>query len=276
LIWGSSFLWIKIGLRELSPFTLVGFRLLFGWVAMAIAVAIRRPPFPHSGKTWIWLILMGVTNTALPFLLITWGEQSVDSAVASVLNSSVPLFTLIIAHFFLTDENMTFPRVAGLALGFLGILLLFSRDLGEAGVTQGVLGQLAVLIAALSYAISSVYARRTLKAVPTLVQAFVPMLSADLLIWIGAFAVERPLTIPALPLTWVALLWLGLLGSFIAYLLYYFLLHQVGSTRTTLVTYLFPVVGVAAGVIFLGEQLDWYLAVGSVMVLAGIVIVNRR
>jgi drug/metabolite transporter (DMT)-like permease len=274
-IWGTSFLWIKIGLRELSPLTLVGFRLLFGWAAMAIAVAIRRPRFPRARRTWFWLILMGITNTALPFLLITWGEQSVDSAVASVLNSSLPLFTLVIAHLFLSDEKMTVPRVAGLVLGFLGILLLFSRDLGQGGVTQGVLGQLAVLVAALSYAISSVYARHTLKDVPTFVQALVPMLSADLLIWIGAFTVARPLTIPALPLTWVALLWLGLLGSFIAYLLYFYLLHQVGPTRTTLVTYLFPVVGVAAGVIFLNEQLDWHLGLGSLLVLAGIVIVNR-
>lgn len=276
LIWGSSFLWIKIGLRELSPLTLVGFRLLLGLLAMTITVAIRRPSFPRSKRTWFWLILMGVTNTALPFLLITWGEQSVDSAVASVLNSSVPLFTLIIAHFFLADEKITLPKVAGLVLGFLGILLLFSRDLGEGGGTQGVLGQLAVLIAALSYAISSVYARRTLKDVPTFVQALVPMASADLLIWIGAFAVDRPLAIPALALTWVALLWLGLLGSFVAYLLYFYLLHQVGATRATLVTYLFPVVGVAAGVIFLGEYLDWHLALGSLLVLAGIVIVNRR
>ncbi len=276
LIWGSSFLWIKIGLRELTPLTLVGFRLLFGWLAMTIAVAIRRPSFPRSRRTWFWLILMGVTNTALPFLLITWGEQSVDSAVASVLNSSVPLFTLIIAHFFLTDENMTLPKVAGLVLGFLGILLLFSRDLGKGGVTQGVFGQLAVVVAAVSYAASSVYARRTLKNVPTFVQALVPMLSGDLLVWIGAIAVDHPLTLPAQPLTWVALLWLGLLGSFIAYLLYFYLLHQVGPTRTTLVTYLFPVVGVAAGVIFLGEHLDWHLALGSMLVVSGIVIVNRR
>ncbi len=276
LIWGTSFLWIKVGLRELSPLTLVGFRLLFGWLAMIILVALRRPAFPRWGRTWLWLILMGVTNTALPFLLITWGEQSIDSAVASVLNSSVPLFTLVIAHFFLTDEPMTLPRVAGLVLGFLGILLLFSRDLGQGQVTEGVLGQLAVLVAAVSYAASSVYARRTLKEVPTLVQAFIPMLSADLLIWGTAFAVDRPLTVPTLPLTWISLLWLGLLGSFIAYLLYYYLLHQVGSTRTTLVTYLFPVVGVAAGVIFLGEHLDWRLGLGSLLVLAGIVIVNRR
>jgi drug/metabolite transporter (DMT)-like permease len=275
LIWGTSFLWIKIGVRELEPFTLVGFRLLFGLLAMSIVILVRRPAFPRSRRTWFFLVLMGITNTALPFVLITWGEVSVDSAVASVLNSSMPLFTLVIAHFFLADERMTLPRVLGLALGFCGILLLFSRDL-QRGTSQGILGQLAILAAALSYAVSSVYARRTLKEVSTLVQAFIPLVVADSLMWLGAFSLERPFHIPQLPLTWVAVAWLGVLGSAAAYLLYYFLLHRVGSTRTSLVTYVFPVVGVAAGVLFLDEQLDWHLALGALLIVAGIVIVNRR
>ncbi|MFN2147140.1 MAG: DMT family transporter [Anaerolineales bacterium] len=276
LIWGTSFLWIKIGVRELQPFTLVGFRLLFGLLAMSIVIIVRRPAFPRAPRTWFFLILMGLTNTALPFVLITWGEVRIDSAVASVLNSSMPLFTLVIAHFFLADERMTLPRVAGLALGFIGILLLFSRELGQSGPSQGILGQLAVLAAALSYAISSVYARRTLKGVATMVQAFIPLLVADSAMWLGAFTLEGPLHIPQQPLTWVAVAWLGILGSAVAYLLYYDLLHRVGSTRTSLVTYVFPVVGVAAGVLFLGEQLDWHLALGALLIVAGIVIVNRR
>jgi drug/metabolite transporter (DMT)-like permease len=276
LIWGTSFLWIKIGVRELAPFTLVGFRLLFGLLTMSIVIVFRRPAFPRDRRTWFFLCLMGLTNTALPFVLITWGEVSVDSAVAAVLNSSMPLFTLVIAHFFLADERMTIPRVIGLALGFCGILLLFSRDLGRHGFSEGLLGQLAILAAALSYAISSVYARRTLKNVATMVQAFVPMLVADSIIWIGAFTLEGPLHLPQAPLTWVAVAWLGILGSALAYLLYYGLLHRVGSTRTSLVTYVFPVVGVAAGVLFLGEQLDWHLAAGALLVVLGIVIVNRR
>ncbi|MEJ2011820.1 MAG: EamA family transporter [Anaerolineales bacterium] len=276
LIWGTSFLWIKIGVRELAPFTLVGFRLLFGLLTMSVVILLRRPPFPRDLRTWFFLCLMGLTNTALPFVLITWGEVSVDSAVASVLNSSMPLFTLVIAHFFLEDERMTAPRVFGLALGFVGILLLFSRDLGRHGFSEGILGQLAILAAALSYAISSVYARRTLKGVATMVQAFVPMLVADSMMWIGAFTLESPLHLPQATLTWVAVAWLGILGSALAYLLYYGLLHRVGSTRTSLVTYVFPVVGVTAGVLFLGEQLDWHLAAGALLVVLGIVIVNRR
>jgi drug/metabolite transporter (DMT)-like permease len=275
-IWGSSFLWIKIALEELEPFTLVGYRLLFGAVGMALVLIARRPALPKERRTWLLLALMGLTNTALPFVLISWGETVIDSAVASILNSTTPLFTLIIAHYFLSDERMNLARALGLLLGFAGILLLFSRDVGLEGFRSGLLGQAAVLAAALSYAGSSVFARRAFRDVPLLIQAAIPLFSADLLIWVGAIALESPVNIPALPITWVALAWLGLLGSCIAYLLYFYLINNVGSTRSTLVTYMFPVIGVALGVLFLDERLDLRLIIGALMVVAGIGVVNWK
>ena len=275
-IWGSSFLWIKIALEELEPFTLVGYRLLFGAVGMALVLLARRPALPKERRTWLLLALMGLTNTALPFVLISWGETVIDSAVASILNSTTPLFTLIIAHYFLSDERMNVPRALGLLLGFAGILLLFSRDVGLEGFRSGLLGQAAVLAAALSYAGSSVFARRAFRDVPLLIQAAIPLFSADLLIWVGAVTLESPVNIPALPITWVALAWLGLLGSCIAYLLYFYLINNVGSTRSTLVTYMFPVIGVALGVLFLDERLDLRLIIGALMVVAGIGVVNWK
>jgi drug/metabolite transporter (DMT)-like permease len=158
LVWGSSFLWIKLALTELGPFTLVAFRLLFGAFGMAIVLWFRRPPFPRDTKTLSLLALMGLTNTALPFTLISWGQTSIDSGVASILNSTTPLFTLVIAHFFLEDERMNLPRAIGLLVGFIGILLLFSRDVGAEGFRSSVLGQAAVVAAAISYAGSSVFA----------------------------------------------------------------------------------------------------------------------
>jgi drug/metabolite transporter (DMT)-like permease len=275
-IWGSSFLWIKIALVEVGPFTLVGFRLLFGAVGMILVLAALRPRFPKQRKIWVMLALLGLTNTALPFVLISWGELMIDSGVASILNSTTPLFTLIIAHFFLSDERMTVPRALGLLLGFAGIVLLFSRDVELEGFRSGLLGQAAVLAAAISYAGSSVFARRAFREVPMLVQAAVPLFTADLLIWIGAFTVEAPIVIPELAVTWTALAWLGLLGSCVAYLLYFYLINNEGSTRSTLVTYMFPVIGVALGVIFLDEQLDVRLVVGALMVVAGIGVVNWK
>jgi drug/metabolite transporter (DMT)-like permease len=276
LIWGSSFLWIKIGVRELDPFTLVGWRLLFGTLGMVIVIALQRPSFPRAPSTWIGLAVLGIINTALPFVLITWGEKSIDSAVASVLNSTVPLFTLVIAHLFLRDEPITARKAMGLLVGFVGILVLMARDLAFGEMQVGVLGQAAVLLAAVSYASAAVFARRTMREVPPLVQAFVPMAFADALVWSVATQGGNPGRLPSLANTWIALLWLGLLGSCVAYLIYYNLLHSVGATRTAMVTYIFPVVGVALGVLFLHEQADWHLLAGAALVISSIAVVNWK
>jgi drug/metabolite transporter (DMT)-like permease len=163
----------------------------------------------------------------------------------------------------------------GLLVGFAGIVVLLSRDL-EGGYHANLLGQAAVLLAAMFYAGSSVFARRNTKGLSPIVQALVPLLVADAAIWVVTPVVESPLTLPSLPITWLSIAWLGLIGSCIAYLLYYYLLHSVGPTRTTLVTYVFPLVGVALGVIFLNEQLDWHLFVGGAMVVGSIALVNRQ
>ena len=276
LIWGSSFLWIKIAVQEVDPFTLVGWRLLFGTLGMVVVILLRRPALPKAGKTWLFLAALGILNTALPFVLISWGEKSIDSAVASVLNSTVPLFTLVIAHLFLHDEPITARKAVGLLIGFGGVLALMARDLEPGSLRVGILGQAAVLVAAVSYASASVFARRTMREISPLVQAFVPMAFADAIVWTAATQVGNPGRLPAIPITWVALLWLGLLGSCVAYLLYYNLLHSVGATRAVMVTYVFPVVGVALGVVFLGELADWHLLVGAALVVASIVVVNWR
>ena len=276
LIWGSSFLWIKIAIQEVDAFTLVGWRLLFGTLGMVAVIALRRPAFPRGRSIWLGLALLGLINTALPFVLISWGEKTIDSAVASILNSTVPLFTLVIAHFALHDEPITGRKAVGLLIGFGGVLALMARDLEAGSLRAGVLGQAAVLLAAVSYASASVFARRTMREVSPLVQAFVPMAIADAIVWSAATQVGEPGRLPAIPLTWVALLWLGLLGSCVAYLLFYNLLHAVGATRAVMVTYVFPVVGVALGVLFLGEQTDWHLLVGALLVVASLAVVNWK
>jgi drug/metabolite transporter (DMT)-like permease len=275
LVWGSSFLWIKLALREVPPFTLVGYRLLFGLVGMALVIAVARPRFPRQKRIWLILLLLGLTNTAIPFVLISWGEQSIDSAMASILNSTVPLFTLVIAHFALADERITWKRSLGLLIGLGGVRVLVGGDLALGNLGGRISGQVAVLAAALFYAGSAVLARKTLKEVDSIMQAAIPLVSGDIAIWAAAAGLESPIVVPQLPLTWVALVWLGLLGSCLAYLLYFYLLKTIGATRSTMVTYVFPVVGVVLGVLFLQEHLSWRLLVGGSLVLAGIVIVNR-
>jgi drug/metabolite transporter (DMT)-like permease len=275
LLWGSSFMWIKIAVGEVAPLGVVGWRLLFGVVGLVPLLVLRRQRLPREWGTWRNLFVQGMVNTAIPFALIAYGEQTVDSAVASVLNSTVPLFTLLIAHFGLQDDRITSGRVLGLAVGFCGVLLLLSRDLDSADWGQSVIGQLAILAGALSYAFGSVFARRNLRTVDPYLQASIPLAWAGIAIWSLAFVLEPGELLPATPLPWLALVWLGLLNSCLAYLVYYHLLHRVGPTRTTLVTYLMALIGVVLGVVFLGEPLDWRLTAGALLVVSGIAIVGR-
>jgi drug/metabolite transporter (DMT)-like permease len=274
-IWGSSFLWIKIAVQEIGPFLLVAFRLLFGMLGLLVVALFTRTEMPRGRRILLILTLIGFTNNAIPYVLISWGEQFIDSGVAAILNSTTPLFAMIFAHLYLRDDRLTISRLVGLLVGFAGIVILVSRDLGLE--TQfNLAGQLAVLLASLSYAGTVVFARKTTQGISPIALALIPLIGADLFMWVITPIVEAPLSMPSLPITWLAMLWLGLLGTCVAFLLYYYLLHSVGPTRTALVTYVFPLVGVILGVIFLDELLDWQLVVGGALVVGSIVVVNTR
>jgi drug/metabolite transporter (DMT)-like permease len=276
LIWGSSFLWIKLLIQEMGPFTLVAWRLALGLVAAGVIVLWKRPPLPRQARLWIGLAFLAVASSALPFFLISWGEQFIDSTVASVLNSTVPLFTVIIAQFFLPEERLTWNRGAGLVMGFIGIVLLMSRDLQTGFVVSDIRGQIAVLLAALSYGVSGVYVRHSLREVPPIVQALVPLALADALTWVAATTFEAPIQAPASAVTWFALVWLGVLGTGIGFWLFFELLSSVGPTRASLVTYAVAVLGVFLGVLVLSEPIDIRLVGGAALVITGIWTVNRK
>jgi len=281
-IWGSSYLFIKIGLNDLQPFTLVAVRLALGAAGMWIIVAVMRLPLPRDWKTIAKLSLLGFTNTTLPFVLITWGETRIDSGVASVLNATVPLFSLIIAHFFLEDEKITWLRLGGLTTGFLGIVLIFSEHIGDifgggdAGSAMTLLAQLAVIGASVAYAGSSVFAKTQVKKIHPMMVAGFQLGSAFVWSAISAVVVEWPLQIQMSNQSVFALAWLGILGTCIAYVIYFHLINVWGATRTTLVTYLIPVLGVSLGALVLGEQADWRLLAGFALIASGIGLVNAR
>jgi len=273
-IWSSSFMWIKIAVQEVGPITLVAFRVLFGLLFGVVVILVQRISLRRSLNEWTPLLLLGITNVAIPFFLISWGEQSIDSAVAAILDATVPLFTILIAHYLLHDDKMTVPKVTGLLIGFAGVVVLMSKDIGAS--SGSVLGQLAVVLACVFYSGSNVYARKTTEDTPAILRSAGPLLSATVIMWLATFFVERPVKIPHLGVTWIALLFLGVLGSGLAFVLSYYLLHEIGPTRTSMVTYLFPIGGVILGVIFLGEKLSWQLLAGSVLVIASLAVVNWR
>ncbi len=275
-IWGSSFLWIKIALTEIGPATLAAVRLAFGLLGLLLVMWQRRLPFPRSVMHLPAYLFMAAFNTAIPFILIPWGETRIDSGLAAILNATVPLFTIVIAHFWLADERITATRVGGLLVGFAGVVVLMSRDLGMTGITHSIWGQVAVLVASVSYAVAATFSRRHLRGHPPVLQATMVVLFADIFGWLAVAAGERPLRLPALPITWIALAWLGMLGSCAAYLLYFFLINAWGPTRTSLVAYVFPVIGLVLGILVLHEVADWRLLAGTVLVVGGIAGVNLR
>ena len=277
LIWSTSFLWIKIGVQEVSPMTLVAFRMLFGALTAVAIVILQKASWPRDRKTWLSFAILGPTSLAIPIFLISWGERTIDSAVASILNATVPLFTIVIAHLWLSDDKITPQKVLGLLVGFSGVMVLLSKDL-SLRAHSSVLGQGAVILAAIFYAGSAVYARKATRHVEGPARGAAPLITATIFTWILAplTLAGKPFQVPALPLTWIAALWLGVLGSALAWIMFYYLLHEIGPTRATLVTYLFPIGGVVFGVIFLRESLSWQLLAGSLLIAASLAVVNAQ
>ena len=276
LIWGSSFLWIKIAVGYLAPLTVAALRLSIGLVGLLAVAVARRQPFPRDRASLGAYVTLGTLQSAIPFALIAWGETKIGSGLAAILNGTMPLFTIVIAHLWLHDEKITPQRTAGLFAGFAGVVVLGSRDLGPHGLKESAWGQAALLGATISYAVAATYARGRLRGAPPLVQATLVVLMGNALLWAAAAAAEQPLLLAGPPIVWVSLAWLGLLGSCVAYLLYFYLINTWGATRASLVTYVFPVVGLVLGLLVLGEPADSRLWLGSLLVIAGILVAGRR
>ena len=193
--WGSSYLFIKIGVDHgLQPFTLITFRLLIGLALLATVVAVAREPLPREPRTYGHLVVMGVINIAIPFGLITFAEQTVDSSLAAVINGAVPLFVIVIAALFLKGETVTINRVAGLVVGFVGVAILVGFDVTDLGSANAI-GELALIGATISYAIGNVYAKAHVHGlrpmIPALFQVFFGLLVTGAL----AFVFEHPLAV---------------------------------------------------------------------------------
>ena len=265
-------MWIKIALEEIGPVTLVAFRVIFGLLFGIGVIIIMRVKLPKDFKSWIPLLILGITNISAPFFLISWGERSVDSSVAAILDSTVPLFTILLAHFLLNDDKMSVQKISGLLIGFAGVVVLLSKDIGKSSST--ILGQAAVVLASLFYAGSGVYVRLKTQNMPAILRSMGPLLSATFIMWIMVFITERPVHTPHLGLTWISLLFLGIIGSGFAFVLAFYLIHEIGPTRTSMVTYIFPLGGVVLGVTFLHELITWQLIAGAVLIIASLVAAN--
>jgi drug/metabolite transporter (DMT)-like permease len=274
-MWGSSYLFIKLAVDSFGTFTLITLRLLIGAAFLWVVLRASRTPLPRDRRVYGHLIVMSIINIAIPFALITWAEQSVDSAMAAILNATVPLFVIVIAPLFLPDEPIRVNGILGLMIGFLGVVLIVSPGLAAAAAT--VPGQLALLGSSFSYAVGNVYSRRNIQGQPPMIPAVFQVSFALLIVGALAIVLERPWATATPDLeAWFSVIWLGILGSGMAYLAYFRLLLTWGATRTALVAYLLPVVGIVLGFLVRNEPIDASLIAGTALVIAGVALVNGR
>jgi drug/metabolite transporter (DMT)-like permease len=272
-IWGTSFLFIKIAVADVSPYVLVTFRVFFAILGTLIMLRIYHSKLPKKPR-YLWIFAyLGLFNVVVPFLLVSTAEQAIPSGLASILNSTVPLFTLLVASIFLKEERATWLQSLGLLFGFGGIVVLMSDRLG-AGFNAPLQGTLLMIIAAFSYGSSLIFARKFLRDVDPVVQSLGQMVMGMVFISVAAISLDHNFHLPNNPWIWLVLLILGLVNSGLANLLYYSLLNSVGPTRTVLVSYVFPLIAVLLGVIFLKESFGWRQIVGGLLIIGGVVWVN--
>jgi drug/metabolite transporter (DMT)-like permease len=279
IMWGSSYLFIKIGVETLPPLSLVAGRLGVG-AAILVGIAVAaRVPFPRDRRVIGHLLVLGIVNITIPFWLIGWAEQRIDSGLAGILNATGPFFTMILAGTFLHDDRITARRLTGLAIGFAGITVISSRDLGDLGSALGVdrlLGELAVVGASLAYAVGNIYVRRFIRDTTPLVAATGQVTFGFVTVSAVALAVDGGIRLPGTPGAVFSIAWLGIVGTACAYIVFFRLLSRWGPTRASLVAYTLPIVAVGLGVAVLGETVDARFLAGAALVVVGIWVVNRR
>nr|WP_189714003.1 DMT family transporter [Streptomyces phaeofaciens] len=275
LIWGFSFLLIKVGTNGYAPFQVTLGRLVFGTAVLAAAMAVKRERLPRGIRTWAHLTVAAFLLNALPFSLFAYAELTIPSTLAGICNATSPLWGMALSVVALSEDRPTRLRVAGLGLGFLGVLTVLGAWQGFHGLDAR--GTAMALLASLSYPIGWIHVRRTLAGTGS---SALSMTGAQLFLGTLQLAVVTPLftsfpsRFPLVPLLAIAAL--GALGTGLAVLIQYGLVAEVGPTTAQMVTYFIPVIATGAGVALLGESLRWSTPVGAVIVLAGAALTQAR
>jgi drug/metabolite transporter (DMT)-like permease len=273
-MWGSSYLFIKIAVDDFGTFTLVALRLVIGAALLWAVLRLAGKALPRDPRLYRHLMVMAFLSITAPFLLITWAEQTVDSSLAAILTSIVPLFAVVIAPLFIHDEPFRANTVIGLLVGFAGVVIITSRGLGIG--ESDLLADLALIASSAFYAAGAVYARRNVRGVDPMIPAVFQVTFAAIYTGSVALLFEQPWNARPDAGGVFAIVWLGILGSGLAYLAFFRVLADWGATRTTSVAYLLPIVGIVLGAIVLAEPIDARVVLGTALVLAGMFLVNRR
>lgn len=275
LLWGGSFFLAKIAVTELPPLTIALCRVVLAAIALHIVRIILAIRTPLNIEFWRDAFIMGLLNNVIPFSLIFWGQREIGAGLASILNATTPLFTVIVAHFFTTDEKADLRKIIGVLAGIIGVAVMISSDV-IAGLDDHIWAQLAVLAAALSYGFASIFGRR-FRVHPPLVVASGQLTGSSVLLLLPAILIDQPwkFTIPGWH-TVISVICIALFSTALAYVIFFRVLRRAGSTNVSLVTLLIPPSALMLGILFLNEEITPHRLAGMGLIGFGLLLLDGR
>jgi len=275
-IWGSTWLFIKLGLEDLPPFTFAAIRFIIAVAIVFSIIRIRGLALPRARSDWILLAVTGILSFGFNYGLVFWGEQYITSGLAALLQATTPAFGLVFAHFNLPGERLSWTRIGGVVLGVCGVAVVFSNQLAVAG-RQALAGCVALLLSSIFVAYSNVLVKKHGKNLNPAIMTAGQMLFGLLLLLAVSITLEgNPLRYHWTPMAVIALLYLAVVGSVIAFLLYYWLILNMDVTKSMLIALVTPVVAVILGMIVLNEEFGWRTLAGGAMIILGIAFIVVR
>ncbi|HQR35358.1 MAG TPA: EamA family transporter [Blastocatellia bacterium] len=278
LIWGSTWIFIKLGLDDWPPFTFAGMRFLLAAAILWVIVFLRKDSLPRTRRDWLLIAWLGVTSFAVNYGLVFWGENRIPSGLTAVLQAMIPAFGLLLAHYLLPNERITAAKLVGVAIGIAGVAVIFADQMNVAG-TSALWGSAAIIVSALVVAYTNVLVKLRCGHLSTaplvagqMTFAIVPLFA------VGWFVEGSPLKLRWTLQAAASLVYLAVVGSVIAFLLYYWLVRKIDVTKTMLISLVTPVVALLIGWLVRGEAVSWRLALGSAAILSGIglIVAPRR
>ncbi|HEX7337110.1 MAG TPA: EamA family transporter [Gemmatimonadales bacterium] len=275
-VWGSTWLAIKVGLRDLPPLTFAGIRFAIAGLILFGVIAARRYSLPRTAREWWLLAYTGMLTITINYALVFWGEQYISSGLAAVLSATVPLFGLPLAHRYLSSEPLTGRKVMGVVLGVIGVAIVCSGQLGVGG-PLALWASLGIVLAALATAHAGVLIKAGGTHIEPSVLAGIQMAGGCLpLLAVGAALEGSPISFHWTPLAVASLAYLVIMGSVVAFLMYYWLIRHTAVTWVLMIPLVTPLVAVLFGVLFAGETVGWHTAAGGAAIIAGVALAVLR
>ena len=274
ILWGGSFFFVGVAVKEMPPLTIVLCRVALASIILLAVVYLKGDRMPSSLDLWGGFIVMGALNNLIPFSLIVWGQTIIESGLASILNGTTPIFSVVLAHFLTKEERLTTNRISGVLIGWVGVAVLIGFN-SLRGFGIEVYGQIVVLGAALSYACAAIYGRR-FKGLSPYVVATGMLCGSTIMMTPMALIVDQPWNLSPGIYTMVALFGLAAISTSLAYIIYFRVLSTAGPTNLLLVTFLIPLSAILFGAMFLEEQLEWNAFVGMGLICTGLIAIDGR